>query len=113
MIVIIAQFDVPPGSRDRMIEIAREMDEKSNAEPGCLHYRNSIDISNPNRFVLTEMWADADALYEHFASPHFRAFFAAASELGAVPNLKQFDAEEIAATDERFWLTLIQKAQSS
>jgi quinol monooxygenase YgiN len=82
MIVLVASFEFPAASRARVLELARHMNIETNAEAGWLHYRHALDVSDPQRLILSEVWRDSDALSAHFRSPHFRAFRGAARELG-------------------------------
>ncbi len=43
------------------------------AEPGCLRYDLHSVKGDPDRFVLFEEWASAEALKEHEASEHMLA----------------------------------------
>ncbi|WIM93068.1 antibiotic biosynthesis monooxygenase family protein [Actinoplanes oblitus] len=42
------------------------------AEPGCLRYDMHAVEGDPDRFVLIEEWASAEALRAHDAAPHMR-----------------------------------------
>jgi quinol monooxygenase YgiN len=42
------------------------------AEPGCLRYDLHAVEGDPDRFVLIEEWASAEALQAHDASEHMR-----------------------------------------
>ena len=107
MIAIVAEFEFPAESRDRLLDTVRDMDAKTNQEPGCIHYRHAIDVRNENRLVLSEIWSDAQALLDHFRTPHFRAFRAAAVELNVRTKLKQCEARDIAEDDDRHWKALL------
>ncbi|WP_294255911.1 putative quinol monooxygenase [uncultured Sphingomonas sp.] len=53
----------------------------SRAEPGNLRYDLWQDRDDPARFVLDELYADADAVAAHRASPHFQAYAAKIADL--------------------------------
>ncbi|WP_189335476.1 putative quinol monooxygenase [Actinoplanes ianthinogenes] len=42
------------------------------AEPGCLRYDMHAVEGDPDRFVLIEEWASAEALQAHDIAPHMR-----------------------------------------
>ena len=107
MIVLIAIFDFPVGSRERVLDLVRHMDAETNVELGCLHYRHAVDVTVENRIVLSEVWRDADALAAHFRSTHFRAFRVEARNLGLRSNVTQFEAAKADATHADFWKTLL------
>jgi quinol monooxygenase YgiN len=44
------------------------------AEPGALQFHIHRDRSNPNRFVIYEVWKDLSALREHFEKPYVKQF---------------------------------------
>ena len=54
--------------------LLRALRDRSREEPGCLAYDVGRSIDEPTVFVLSECWADQDALDSHYATPHFRRF---------------------------------------
>ena len=44
------------------------------AEPGCRRFDVCTDPQRPGRFVLYEIYDDADAVAAHLAASHFKAF---------------------------------------
>jgi quinol monooxygenase YgiN len=112
MIIVIARFALSSASRDRLLEMVRGMDMDTAHESGCVLYRHALDVFDPNRLILSEIWTDAAALQAHFCSPHFRAFRAAARQLGVRSEVVQFDGSEVAATDSHHWKRLLGAAGS-
>ena len=53
----------------------------SRAEPGNLRYDLWADQSQPGRYVLDELYQDADAVAAHRASHHFQAYLASINNL--------------------------------
>ena len=53
----------------------------SRAEPGNLRYDLWQDQSEPRRFILDELYVDADAVTAHRATPHFQDYLARIGEL--------------------------------
>jgi quinol monooxygenase YgiN len=53
----------------------------SRAEPGNLRYDLWIDQSNPNRFVLDELYTDAAANAAHRTQPHFQDYLSKINDL--------------------------------
>ncbi|MBG0830440.1 antibiotic biosynthesis monooxygenase [Planomonospora sp. ID67723] len=69
-IVLIA---TQPGRGAEQIAAFAALAPVVRAEPGCLRYDlHSVD-GDPDRFVLLEEWASAEALREHDASEHMLA----------------------------------------
>ena len=76
MIMIELVFDVSPDRRDEVLTLAGRTTQATHREEGWIIYRFSTDVESPNRFVLTELWEDEDALKRHFAGQAFKRFFA-------------------------------------
>ena len=106
MIVIIAQFEFPAAAGEAVRQVMRDMDAETAKEPGCIYYRHAVDVSEPNRVVLSEVWTDAAALQAHFGSGHFAAFRAASRELDIRAKVQQFEASGIDRSAPSYWKTL-------
>jgi quinol monooxygenase YgiN len=76
VIVVTGRVQVPPGNRERFLEVATEMCRQSRQDPGCDGYRVYADLEQPDRYVFLEEWVDDAALQRHFAQPHTSAFMA-------------------------------------
>lgn len=81
-LVIAGAVRLDPSKRDAAIAAASEMMRETRKEPGCITYTMSADVEDPGRFWIFEEWESEQALAEHFASPHMRAFQAQVGELG-------------------------------
>lgn len=75
--VLIARADTP----DRLRTLLDGMLAPSRAEPGNLRYDLWQDQSDPNRFILDELYVDADAFAAHRATPHFQNYLARIGDL--------------------------------
>lgn len=111
MLVIIAQFTVPAAARSRLLEQLDQMDQASASEAGCIYYRHALDMSDPNRVILTEVWRNEDALQAHFETPHFKEFFETGKRLGVRSSVQQYDASDTPKDSERFWLKRLRAAE--
>lgn len=78
---IIAVLTARAGAADRLRVLLDGMLEPSRAEPGNLRYDLWQDQGQPSRFVLDELYQDADAVAAHRASPHFQNYLAQIAEL--------------------------------
>ena len=78
---IIAVLTARPGVADRLRALLDGMLAPSRAEPGNLRYDLWQDGNEPTRFVLDELYADAEAVAAHRATPHFQAYLAAINDL--------------------------------
>jgi quinol monooxygenase YgiN len=81
LIAIIGQFDVHPEDATAVADLMRTMMNQTQKEQGCLHYAFAADISTPNRFQLSELWEDDEALAAHFRTAHMTAFRAGLAQL--------------------------------
>jgi quinol monooxygenase YgiN len=81
MIAIIGQFDVHPEDTEQVAEVMRVMMTETVKEQGCQHYAFARDLTNANRFQLSELWDGNEVLTAHFATPHMAAFRGGLSKL--------------------------------
>ena len=77
MLIVIAEAEMPEGSRAGMIAAGTAMITASRQEAGCLGYDYAWDIIEPNVMRIRELWKDEAALRFHFQTPHMKAFLAA------------------------------------
>src|SRR3954447_26582303 len=81
MIVVVGQFDIHPEDTQEAAELMRLMMNATIKEQGCHHYAYSRDLSTPNRFQLSELWEDNDALAAHFRTDHMATYRAGIGQL--------------------------------
>ena len=74
MIVIAGSVPIRPDARADAVHAALAMARATQAESGCISYRFSADLADPNTFLVFEEWASEEALAAHFTSPHMRTF---------------------------------------
>jgi quinol monooxygenase YgiN len=92
-IVIIGQFDVHPEDVSAVAELMRVMMNETVKEAGCHHYAFSRDLSEPNRFQLSELWEDDASLAAHFRVAHMATFRAGLAALRVERRtVQRFDA---------------------
>ena len=72
MIFITAKFPVKPEHADDWPQLAEEFTEACNAEDGCLFFRWSRCLDDPNEYILIEAFEDDDAGAKHVQSEHFK-----------------------------------------
>jgi quinol monooxygenase YgiN len=78
---IVALLTARDGKAAELRALLDDMIPPSRAEPGNLRYDLWQDASEPARFVLDELYIDAEAVAAHRASPHFQRY---ASLIGAL-----------------------------
>jgi autoinducer 2-degrading protein len=72
MFSLMVQLEVRPERREEFLAaIATNAEASVRDEPGCLRFDVCSVASDENRFVLYELYADADAFAAHKAAPHF------------------------------------------
>jgi quinol monooxygenase YgiN len=95
-ILISAQIDVAPGGRETALRTAQPWIDGALAQPGCIHYDWSADITNPARINVFEEWESEQALAAHFAGAQYAGMLAhigASGLTGAVSKKYRVDAE--------------------
>src|SRR3712207_8451022 len=72
MFSLVVQMEVRPGLREEFLAgMAANAEAAVRDEPGCLRFDACSVEGDENRFVLYELYTDADAFAAHRASPHF------------------------------------------
>ena len=72
MFSLVVQMEVRPGRREQFLAgMSANAEASVRDEPGCLRFDVCSVAEDPDRFVLYELYTDAEALAAHKASPHF------------------------------------------
>jgi len=72
MFSLVVQMTVRPGRREAFLAgMAANAEASVRDEPGCLRFDICSVASDGNRFLLYELYADAEAFAAHKESPHF------------------------------------------
>lgn len=79
-IKIIALLTARAGKADALRALLDSMIEPSRSEAGNLRYDLWADQAVPGRFVLDELYENADAVAAHRASPHFQTYLASIND---------------------------------
>ena len=75
MLVVIVEFRLKPGSRDRFIDrVRRQASDSLRNESGCHVFDICLDPTRENKVLLYEVYTDEAAFEAHLASAHFRDF---------------------------------------
>lgn len=86
MIAVHVHCRVVPGGRDAFREATLANARASVQEPGVLRFDVLEDAADPDRFVLVEVYRDADAPVAHKATAHYATWRDAVAELMAEPR---------------------------
>jgi quinol monooxygenase YgiN len=98
MIVIAGSVQVKSGKADVARQAALRMAEATRAEAGCITYRFSTDLVDPDRVYIFEEWESEEALGRHFASPHMAEFQRVLPEvLGGPADIKLYQVSAVRA----------------
>jgi autoinducer 2-degrading protein len=72
MFSLMVQMEVRPERREEFLAgIAANAEASVRNEPGCLRFDVCAVEADENRFVLYELYTDAEAFAAHKAAPHF------------------------------------------
>ncbi|MFD7902665.1 putative quinol monooxygenase [Kitasatospora sp. NPDC057904] len=86
-----------PGRGQEQLDAYERLAPLVRAEEGCLQYDLHRVVGDPDRFVLTELWASREALAAHDATPHMVAADAAGPAFRAGPaQVIEIEAEPAA-----------------
>jgi quinol monooxygenase YgiN len=83
MIRVVAVVTAKPGRRDECLAAFRANVPNVLAEKGCIEYAAHVDADGigpiqtkygPDAFVVLESWESPEALRDHSAAPHMKAY---------------------------------------
>ena len=75
MFSLTVQLEVRPGDREEFLTaITTNAETSVRAEPGCRRFDVSAVEGDGTRFVLYELYDDAEAFEAHKRTPHFAAW---------------------------------------
>lgn len=98
MIVVAGRVAVRHERREEAVRAALAMAEATRAEPGCLAYRFSADLADPDTICVFEEWESDEALARHFQTEHMRTFRAQVADLvAAPPSIRRYVVESVSA----------------
>ena len=90
--VILAEFHLKPGKRERFLEVVRADAEASvRDEPGCRHFDILISDEQPDVVWLHEVYDDDAAFDAHLETPHFERFDRDSKDLVLSSNVHRLE----------------------
>jgi quinol monooxygenase YgiN len=84
---IMAILVARPGQTDALQDLLFGMAPACRAEPGNLRWDVWRDPAKPTRFVLDELYVDADAIAAHRETSHFKTYLARINDLAERTSL--------------------------
>lgn len=85
-VVAITQIHGIAGRRGELRALMRSTEERTSAEPGCVHYRFAATLSDSDDYLHVQEWASEDAWRAHQTSPAFRDYQHGLFDLLARPS---------------------------
>ena len=85
MIAVRVLVHVKPDTREQFINITKLLVVETRREPGCLFYGCYQDLTDPDRFMFYEEYADQAAIEAHGAAEHRNRWFGVVGALLAAP----------------------------
>lgn len=74
MLIVIADITSTAADVDQLRQAIADMQEASQAEPGCISYSFNQEIADPNKIRVVEQWETLEDLQAHFTMPHMATF---------------------------------------
>lgn len=75
MFVITVSFRVKDGYEGRFLKrVSQQAADSLHGEPDCRRFEVSVDLNDPRRIFLYEIYTNQDAFAAHLRSAHFLAF---------------------------------------
>lgn len=71
---IVAAIVVKEAYQSELEKVFYTIVDETHKEPGNISYELHQDISNPLKYTFLEVWKSQDAIDQHNASAHFKAF---------------------------------------
>lgn len=81
MVKVVAKSFVKSDKFDEILELLKEMVEKTVKEEGCIKYELFQDVKDPKVMIIIEEWESEGALNKHMASEHFKRIVPQLNEL--------------------------------
>ena len=80
-IFMFARFEAAPGKRDELLNRLLEMVYLTHQETGFDHYELQVDMYDPNKFYISEIWHNQAAIDFHMQLSHVQAILSDSKEL--------------------------------
>lgn len=87
MLIVHVNIQVKPGSEEAFIEATLKNARNSVQEPGVARFDVIREISEPARFVLVEVYRDAEAQARHKETAHYAEWRDTVAEMMATPRI--------------------------
>lgn len=100
MIIVVGEARVREDFIEVAIAASGRVQEASRSEAGCIQYRLSVDVADPCRIQLFEIWESDEALARHVNQAHVIEFLRTVNKvLDEEPVYQRYVVED--ARDDR------------
>ena len=89
---VIGWLKLKPGMRDAFIALAKDHDETTRREDGCLFYQSHPSATDPNELVFIEGWQSPEHHSAHENAPHHVALGKEAGKYIAGGRFEEIEA---------------------
>ena len=72
MIKVVAKNFAKENKIDKILELAKELVEKTVKEVGCIKYEMYQNTKEPTELIMLEEWETEEDLNNHMSSEHFK-----------------------------------------
>ena len=88
---VVARVQIRPDKLDATLQAFDELVASTRAEAGCITYEVLQNVEDPLEMTFVEEWTSAEALQEHFATPHFTSLAGRVDELlTSPPDIRRY-----------------------
>ena len=84
-VTVIALIHAKPGKEAETRNVLESLLAPTRAEAGCINYDMHQSTDDPARFMFHENWTSKQALDQHLATPHLKAFMQKEPEILVKP----------------------------
>lgn len=88
---VVARVNIRPDKVDETLSAFDDLVAATREETGCVSYQVLQNVEDAHEMTFVEEWASAEALQEHFATPHFMALADRVEELlTGPPDIRRY-----------------------
>ena len=95
MLIVLVHVHVKPDCSEAFREASLENAKNSIKEPGIARFDVLQDNDDPNRFILNEVYRDADAPAAHKETAHYAVWRDTVADMMAEPVVDRFEMIDI------------------
>ena len=101
MIIVAVEFEFVAGAYDKIKDHVLNVIENSRKEKGAQIYDWALDVTNPNRAIIFELWDNQEALDNHFTYPYMDTLVEVLSTANIRGDIIKYSADIYEVSDKR------------